>query len=332
MKAYVVKSYAKDTITIPEDKPIPKPQSNELLIKVAATSINPIDARIRAGLMPHVQPPLPAILHADMSGVVVTCGEHVIEYLPGDEVYGCIGGVANQSGALSEYVVVCPDRISKKPESLTLLQAASVPLVGITAYIALFEKLMLTRNDRVLIHAGLGGVGNIACQLAHAAGAKVSATVGSDQGVDLLKLLGVAHVINYKKELPATYSQLDGESGFLQIFDTVGRSNLLQSFEAAATHGHIACTQTLIDGIDLSLMHKKGLTLSTVLMLDRLIQPGTATPYSHYLKKLAAMIDEFGIKPHLDSTIFSVKDLSAAYEHFWARQSTGKVMIAVESL
>ena len=95
MKAYVVKTYAKDTITIPEDKPIPEPQSNELLIKVAATSINPIDARIRAGLMPHVQPPLPAILHADMSGVVVTCGEHVNNYLPGDEVYGCIGGVAN---------------------------------------------------------------------------------------------------------------------------------------------------------------------------------------------------------------------------------------------
>ena len=332
MKAYVVKTYAKDTITIPEDKPIPEPQSNELLIKVAATSINPIDARIRAGLMPHVQPPLPAILHADMSGVVVTCGEQVNNYLPGDEVYGCIGGVAKQSGALSEYVVVCPDRISKKPESLTLLQAASVPLVGITAYIALFEKLMLTRNDRVLIHAGLGGVGNIACQLAHPAGAKVSVTVGSDQGADLLKSLGVAHAINYKKESPATYRQLDGESGFLQIFDTVGRSNLLQSFEVAATHGHIACTQTLIDSIDLSLMHKKGLTLSTVLMLDRLIHPGTATPYNHYLKKLTAMIDEFGIKPHLDSTIFSVKDLSAAYEHFWARQSTGKVMIAVESL
>ena len=98
------------------------------------------------------------------------------------------------------------------------------------------------------------------------------------------------------------------------------------------THGHIACAQTLIDSIDLSLMHKKGLTLSTVLMLDRLIHPSAATPYNHYLKKLTAMIDEFSIKPHLDSTIFSVKDLSAAYEHFWARQSTGKVMIAIESL
>ena len=148
--------------------------------------------------------------------------------------------------------------------------------MGITAYIALFEKLILTRNDRVLIHAGLGGVGNIACQLAYVAGAKVSATVGSDQGVHLLKSLGIAHAINYKKELPATYRQLDGESGFFKIFDTVGRSNLLQSFEAAATHGHIACTQTLIDDVDLSLMHKKGLTLSTVLMLDRLIEPGTS--------------------------------------------------------
>ena len=106
----------------------------------------------------------------------------------------------------------------------------------------------------------------------------------------------------------------------------------MQSFEAAATHGHIACTQTLIDDVDLSLMHKKGLTLSTVLMLDRLFKPGTATPYSHHLKKLTAMIDEFGIKPHLDSTIFSVKDLSATYEYFWGRQSTGEVMIIVESL
>ena len=89
-------------------------------------------------------------------------------------MFGCIGGIANQSGALSEYVVVSPDRISKKPESLTLLQAASVPLVGITAYIALFVKMMLARNNRVLIHAGLGGVGNIACKLAHANDASYS--------------------------------------------------------------------------------------------------------------------------------------------------------------
>ena len=130
MKAFVVKTYGKNAITIAEDRSIPKPRSNELLIKVAATSINPIDARIRAELMPHVQLPLPAILHADMSGVVVTCGEQVIDYLPGDEVYGCIGGVANQSGALSEYVVVCPDKISKTYRIVNIIGSSFSPASG----------------------------------------------------------------------------------------------------------------------------------------------------------------------------------------------------------
>jgi NADPH:quinone reductase len=329
MKVYIINAYGKDAVFTPEDRPIPTPMANEVLIKVAATNINPIDAKIRAGLMTNVQPPLPAVLHTDMSGVVVACGEQVTDYQEGDEVYGCIGGIANQSGALAEYVVVSLDMIAKKPSTLSLSEAATIPLVGITAYIALFEKLMLTSDNHVLIHAGLGGVGNMACQFAHAAGAKVSATVGSDDDAELLHTYGVAHAINYKKELPATYKLLASDSGFSHIFDTVGTNNLIQSFEAAATHGRIACTQTLIDGIDLSIMHKKGLTLSSVLMLDRLIQPGMATPYCHYLKKITALIEEFGIKPHIDKQTFLVKDLADAYRHIETRQSSGKVVITV---
>ena len=98
-------------------------------------------------------------------------------------------------------------------------------------------------------------------------------------------------MINYKKELPATYKLLGGASGFLNIFDTVGRQNVLRSFEAAATHGCIACTQTLIDGVNLSLIHKKNLTLSSVLILDRLIHPSAVTPYCYYLKQLTVTID-----------------------------------------
>ena len=327
MKVSYVSEYGDSAQLQCVDKKIPAPNSDEVLIKVCATSINPIDAKIRAGLIPHMEPTLPAVLQGDMSGVITACGASITEFSVGDEVYGCVGGVGDRPGALSEYITVSEEFIAKKPSSLSLIEAAAIPLVGITAYIGLFEKLELTQGESVLIHAGVGGVGNIACQLAKAAGADVYTTVGNQEAVEQLKSMGFEHIINYRDETPLHYKERYMQPGFSKIFDTVGMKNLLNSFEAAALHGHVACTQTLMPSIDLSLMHKKGLTLSSILMLDRLMCKGDATPYSYYLSRLAALIDQASIKPFLDPHKFLVDNVSAAYQYFATRDAMGKVIV-----
>ena len=327
MKVFYIEQYGETAEFSCADVEIPVAKDDEVLIKVCATNINPIDAKIRAGLIPHMEPALPAVLHGDLSGVITACGSSVTEFAVGDEVYGCVGGVGPRAGSLSEYVTVPIDFIAKKPDSLSLTEAAAMPLVGITACIALFEKLQLKSGEPIFIHAGVGGVGNIACQLAKSVGAEIYTTVGDQKAVELLQDMGFEYIINYKNETPKQYKERYMHQGFSKIFDTVGMNNLQYSFEAAAFHGHIACTQTLVPSIDLSLMHKKGLTLSSILMLDRLMYSSDITPYSYYLSQLTELIDRSHIKPLLDQQMFSVDDVSKAYQYFSIRDAIGKVIL-----
>ena len=135
MKVYNINEYGDDAQFQCVDKDIPTLNSDQVLMKVCATSINPIDAKIRAGLISHMEPTLPAVLHGDMSGVITACGASITEFSVGDEVYGCVGGVGDRPGVLSEYITVSEEFIAKKPSSLSLIEAAAIPLVGITAYI-----------------------------------------------------------------------------------------------------------------------------------------------------------------------------------------------------
>ena len=202
MKAFVVDRYGKaDNVRI-GDMPDPTLRDDEVLVQVRAASVNPLDSKIRDGEFKLLlKYRLPLILGHDLAGVVVRVGPRVRHFKPGDEVYARPADY--RIGAFAEYIAVREADLAIKPKTLTMEEAASIPLVALTAWQALIERAKLQKGQKVLIHAGAGGVGTIAIQLAKHLGATV-ATTTSTANVDWVKRLGADIVIDYKKDDFAT--------------------------------------------------------------------------------------------------------------------------------
>jgi NADPH:quinone reductase-like Zn-dependent oxidoreductase len=197
MKAVCIHSFGGPEVLKVEEVEIPQPKDDEVLIKVHAASVNPIDYKIRGGKYPPVkEQQLPRVLGRDVSGTVERCGRAVRNFSQGDAVYAMLGG---GSGGYAEYVTVKADACSPKPDRLDYSAAAAVPLAGLTAWQGLFDEGNLHAGQRVLIHGGAGGVGHLAIQFAKAKGATVCTTV-STQDVEFARSLGADEVIDYKSE------------------------------------------------------------------------------------------------------------------------------------
>lgn len=198
MKAFMVDRYGKGKPLRAGDVPEPELRADEVLIQVHATSVNPLDAKLRDGefklLLPYRTP---FILGHDVAGVVVRVGSRVRQFKVGDEVYARPRDL--RIGTFAELVAVHEDAVALKPANLTMEEAASIPLVGLTAWQALFEKAQLRKGQKVFIQAGSGGVGTFAIQLAKHLGATV-ATTASTVNVALVRSLGADVVVDYKKD------------------------------------------------------------------------------------------------------------------------------------
>jgi len=180
------------------DVPAPELQANDVLIQVHAAGVNPVDAKIRAGdFKVFLRHRLPIVLGCDVAGVVVSVGSRVRRFKVGDEVYA--RPADERLGAFAELIAVNEDDVAMKPTTLTMEEAASIPLIGVTAWQVLVERANLQRGQKVLIHAGSGGVGTFAIQLAKHIGATV-ATTTSTANIDLVESLGADVVIDYKKQ------------------------------------------------------------------------------------------------------------------------------------
>jgi len=198
MKAFVVDQYGRKNGIRAGDMPAPEPQEDDVLIQIHAASVNPLDSKIRDGEFKLILPyRLPLILGNDLAGVVVRVGSRVRRFKPGDEVYA--RPHKDRIGTFAEFIAVKEDGVALKPTSLTMEEAASIPLVGLTAWQALIEKGQLKKGQKVLIHAGSGGVGTFAIQLAKHVGATV-ATTTSARNIELAKGLGADIVVDYKKD------------------------------------------------------------------------------------------------------------------------------------
>ncbi|MBF0143597.1 MAG: alcohol dehydrogenase catalytic domain-containing protein, partial [Magnetococcales bacterium] len=155
MKAWIVKSFGEPSVLERVELPRPEPGPGEVLVEVAATSVNPVDVKIRRLGLP-IAPELPGVLHGDVAGVVVAVGAGVTAFRPGDEVFGCAGGVRGSGGALAEFMVADARLLAHRPRTLTLVESAALPLVAITAWEAMIDKAVILPGDRVLVHAGVG--------------------------------------------------------------------------------------------------------------------------------------------------------------------------------
>src|SRR5882757_6906207 len=208
-------------------RPVPGP--GQALVRIAASAVNPLDIKIRAGAAAHARHPLPAILGLDLAGVVESVGPGVTAFKRGDEVYGLTGGVGGLQGSLAEFAAVDADLLAPKPANLAMREAAALPLIFITAWEGLVDRPAVHSGRKVLIHGGAGGVGHIAIQIARAFGAEVFAT-GSATNQAFIERLG-AVPIDYRQMSVETYvTKHTGGRGFDIVYDTVGGATLDASF------------------------------------------------------------------------------------------------------
>lgn len=329
MKAQIINQFGGPSVFQITDIPKPTLKSGHVMVKVCATSVNQIDCKIRSGLVPVIAPDLPAVLQGDVAGVVDSVADDVTFFTKGDEVYGCAGGVKGSGGALAEYMLVDAKLIAKKPQSLSMLEAAALPLVSITAWEALFIKAKLTAKNNILIHGGVGGVGHVAVQLAKWCGAKVSSTVLKKEDYPLVTAFGASEVINAKEESVEQYlERLTKNQGFDIVFDTVGGQNLDKSLIAAAANGSVVTTSARSTH-DLTPMHSKALSLHVVFMLLPLLKNQNREAHGTILSQIANIVDEGKLKPLVDPHSFTLESISDAHAFLESGKAQGKVVVSI---
>lgn len=305
----------------------PQVKSGHVLIEVKATSVNPVDCRIRRGDAMGMAPSLPAVLQGDVAGVIVEIGAGVKDFQIGDEVYALAGGTKNcAGGALSEYMLADSRFLAMKPKTLTMKESAALPLVSLTAWQGLVERTEVKESQKVLIHGAAGGVGHIAVQIAKWLGAEVYGTVSGEKKANYVKSLG-ATVIDYQTEKVSDYvERYTNRKGFDVVFDTVGGENLEKSFQATAPLGQIIAISTW-GKYDLSLLNAKGLNLRVVFCMYPLVSGQNREHYGEILTKVRELVDNGVIVPLLDSHDFSISDAAKAHELLESGQHFGKIVL-----
>lgn len=308
MKAVRIHEFGGPEVLELDEIAIPQPAVDELLIKVYATSVNPVDWKIREGQRKDKFPGnLPLTLGWDVSGVVEKTGDKVSNFKIGDEVYSRPDPTRN--GTYAEYVVVKADTVSLKPKSIDHINAAAVPLAGLTAWQGLFKFGQLQRGQKVLIHAASGGVGTFAVQFARWKGAYVIGTA-SQNNLDFIKQLGAHEAIDYKNErFEDTLNDID------LVFDTIGGETQKRSLAVLKNGGRLITTlrPENQDEARLKNIHVEGFT---------------AQSYPKDLQQIADLIDEGQVSPVV-SAVMSLEEARQAEILSEEGHTRGKIVLKV---
>lgn len=246
MKAMIISSFGGPEVFQPADVPKPVAEAGQLLVRILATSVNPVDYKIRhSGSWAGVKPP--AVIGYDVAGIVEAVGPGVTGWSPGAKVF-YTPHIFGHPGTYAEYQAVEADLVVEKPANLTFLEAASLPLAGGTAWDAIVRLAAVKVGETVLVHAGAGGVGSLAVQIAHAAGARVLATASAPNH-DLVRSLGADVVVDYRAEEPAEAAlRATGGRGVEVAFDAVGGDTLAKSIRAMRPYGRmVTCVSSTGD-------------------------------------------------------------------------------------
>jgi NADPH:quinone reductase len=329
MRAYIVEQPDGPFTQTEIARPIPA--AGHVLIRIRASGVNPLDTKIRAGKAGHANQSLPAVLGLDMAGVVEEVGPGVTAFRPGDEVYGMVGGVAGLQGTLAEFIAADAALIALKPKSLSMREAAALPLTTITAWEGLVDRVRIGDrvkthgSQQVLIHAGAGGVGHIAVQIAKAFGAEVFATVSA----------GKEQIVEQYGAVPIDYSVLTTEEyverhtrgqGFDVVYDTVGGATIDASFTAVKRYtGHVvSCLGWSTHS--LAPLSFRGATYSGVFTLMPLLTGIGRAHHGEILSQAAALADQGKLKPLLNQQSFAATEIEAAHA-LVESGATGKVVV-----
>ena len=289
-----------------EEIPRPVPKAGEILVRVHAMGVNPVDWKVREGLArSRLNLTLPAIPGGDLSGVVEEVGSGVSGAKAGDAVFAMIG----LTGAYAERVAFKAEQAAPKPRTLDHVHAASVPLAALTAWQALFEQAGLKNGQRVLVHAAAGGVGGFAVQIARQAGATVVGTA-SAANADYVRGLGAAEVIDYRKE--GDFAAQRGR--FDVVFDLIGGPTSLKSLELLRKGGvHVGGlpSPALAQQADVT-----GIRVSTL----------QVRPDGRQLSEIAALIDAGKIRTTI-AAVFPLREAGRAHEQSKTGHTRGKIVL-----
>lgn len=324
MRAYVVE--VADGPFVAKDVPTPVAGAGQVLVRVAAAGVNPLDTKVRAAKAGHAKQPLPAVLGLDVAGVVEAVGPGVTGFKAGDAVFGMVGGVGGRQGTLAEFVVAEAALLAKKPEGLSMREAAVMPLITITAWEGIVDRAKVHAGQTVLVHAGAGGVGHIAVQLARAAGAAVWATVSAGkEGV--VEGYG-ATAVDYKaltvEEYVARYTE---GAGFDVVYDTVGGATIDASFVAVKRYTGHAVSCLGWSAHSLAPLSFRGATYSGVFTLMPLLTGFGMEHHGEILRGAADLVDAGKLRPLMHERRFGVGEIAEA---FAAVESGALGKVAVE--
>ena len=305
----------------------PTPGTGELLVRIAAAGTNPLDAKIQAGEAAHARQPAPAILGLDMAGTVEAIGSGVTRFRIGDEVYGMVGGVGGNPGTLADYVSADERLLASKPANLTMREAAVLPLVTITAWEGLIDRVGVRAGQSLLVIGGAGGVGHVVVQLGLAFGADVYAT-GNPASRAVIERLG-AHFIDRNAPITDAVRDLTGGRGFDIVYDTVGALDI--AFAAVARFGHV--TSSLGWGTHaLAPLSFKGGTYSGVFTLTPLIEGEGREHHGEILEQARLLVEAGKLLPLVDPRRFTLDEVNAAYAALKQGDGVGKIAIDVSAI
>jgi NADPH:quinone reductase-like Zn-dependent oxidoreductase len=332
MKAVIAESYGGPEVLQIEDVAVPQVGPNGVLVRVHASSVNPIDWKLRKGMFKPVRNFLfPVIWGTDFSGVVTEVGHAVTLFKPGDEVYGFKdGGVAKTyRGTYAEFAVVPEKSVTRKPASLTHEEAAALPAVALTAWQALITQGRLKPGDRVLIHAGAGGVGTIAIQLAKAFGAYVAATA-SGRNQQFLRELGADLPIDYERErvedkISACAVVLDGigKSVWHSSFSVLKRGGKLITLVVPVPNGNAGKLRFMASVAGALFLEMTRATLTGKRLMLTMVKPRGGD-----LEKITTLIDAGKIRPVVEK-IYPLEEIAEAQRVSEAGHVRGKVVVKI---
>lgn len=308
MKAVVIDRYGGSDELRMRDMPLPELGETDLLIEVFAASVNPVDWKIREGyLKESLGYRFPLILGWDAAGIVSAVGPKVTRFAIGDEVFSRTD--IRRNGAYAEFVAVDERYVAQKPANISFAEAASIPLVGLTAWQALIDVAGITEGQRVLVHAGSGGVGSFAVQLAKVRGAFVITTCSTPH-LSFVRSLGPDQIIDYTRSDFRELRDLD------IVFDTVGGEIYRDSFQSLKPHGVLV---SILEQPDRDLMEKTGVRARYLFM----------KPDGGQLAQIGELVGNGTIRPAV-GRVFPLEEVRKAHELSASRHAEGKIVLQIK--
>ena len=315
MRAMVLPKFGERDLLELREVDIPRIEVNEVLVKIIASAVNPVDAKIRASGY-WGKSNLPLILGYDAAGIIERVGEGVTEFEPGDEVYYTPELINNPVGTYAEYNAVAASIVAKKPKNLSFEESSAIPLAGGTAWDAIVRRLRIRVGETVLIHGAAGRVGTFAVQFAKAAGAKIIATA-SPKNHQVLKKLGADIVIDYHiKDAAEAALEITNGKGVDAAFDILGDEIVSRCLPGIRPFGKVACI--LPPKGDLTLLYRNNITLHGVFI----------TRDKKRLEEMREVFERGMAKPVIDK-ILPLEEVAKAHERMELHHGLGKIVLSV---